>query len=135
MKDTVAPRFTSNLSEIISKITDGKYKNLRYQDEVGLIIECENGEYVTAEKLSVGTIEQLYLSLRLCMVEELSNETMPIILDEAFAYYDKERLKNILKYIEKQYGNHQILIFTCTKREQEILDELKIEYNYVKLTD
>ena len=43
-----------------------------------------------------------------------------------------KREKSILKYIEKQYGNHQILIFTCTKREQEILDELKIEYNYVR---
>ena len=67
------------------------------------------------------------------MVEELSCETMPIILEEAFAYYDKERLKNILKYIKEQYGEHQILIFTCTKREQEAIEELKTEYNYVDL--
>lgn len=43
----------------------------------------QNGEYVSAEKLSIGTIDQLYLSLRMSMVEEISKEKMPIILDEA----------------------------------------------------
>ena len=69
---------------------------IMFNDEVGLIIELGNGNYVPASKLSIGTIDQLYLSLRLSMAEELSNEKLPIILDEAFAYYDEERLENIL---------------------------------------
>ena len=58
--------------------------------------------YIPVSKLSIGTIDQLYLSLRLSMAEELSKESLPIILDEAFAYYDEERLENILEYINKQ---------------------------------
>ena len=108
MKNTVTPKFTQELSKNISKITDGKYNNILFNDEDGLIVELENGNYVPASKLSIGTIDQLYLSLRLSMVEELSKEKMPIILDEAFAYYDTERLENILKYIKQNFWKNYI---------------------------
>lgn len=133
MKSTVTPKFTQNLSENISNITDGKYTNIRFNDEQGLIVELENGNYVSATQLSIGTIDQLYLSLRLCMLEELSDEKMPIILDEAFAYYDTERLTNILKYINDKFTTHQVIIFTCTNREKEILNNLHINYNCINL--
>ena len=133
MRNTVTPKFTQELSNAISEITDEKYNKIMFNDEEGLIIELENGNYVPASKLSIGTIDQLYLSLRLSMAEELSNENLPIILDEAFAYYDEERLKNILKYINKKFNNHQIIIFTCTNREKEILENNNIEYNYIEL--
>ena len=63
------------------------------------MVELENGNYISAEKLSTGTIDQLYLSLRLSIIKELSEETIPIFLDESFAYYDDERLLNILKFL------------------------------------
>ena len=93
----------------------------------------QNGEYVSAEKLSIGTIDQLYLSLRMSMVEEISKEKMPIILDEAFAYYDDERLENILKYLIERFNNHQLIIFTCTNREKEILNKLNYKFNNIEL--
>ena len=133
MKENITPKFTKNLSENINKITNGKYKNVKFNDEQGLIIEIENGNYISAENLSVGTIEQLYLSLRLALIDEISEETLPIILDETFAYFDKTRLKNILKCLNEQVKNRQILIFTCTNREKEILEKLKVEYNLIKL--
>lgn len=66
-------------------------------------------------------------------MQEITNEKMPIILDEAFAYYDNERLKNILEYLSEEYANNQIIIFTCTKREIEILNELNMQYNLIEL--
>ncbi len=133
MKETITPKFTQNLSQNISNITNKKYTNVLFNDEKGLIVELENGNYISANQLSIGTIDQLYLSLRLSMIDELSNESMPIILDESFAYYDSERLENILNYIHKMFYNHQIIIFTCTNREKELLEMLKIPYNYVKI--
>ena len=133
MKNTVTPKFTQKLSEMISEITGGKYTNVRLNDNTELIVELENGNYVPASRLSIGTIDQLYLSLRLAMVEELSEEKMPIILDEAFAYYDEERLKNNLQYIADKFKGHQIMIYTCTNREKEILEELEIENNYIEI--
>ena len=133
MKDNVSPIFTGKLSTNISKITKGKYCNVYFNDEQGLIVELENGNYIPAERLSVGTIDQLYLSLRLAMLDEISKEKVPIILDEAFAYYDNERLKNILTYLTTEFSDRQIIILTCTKREKEILSQENIEFNFIEL--
>ena len=133
MKNSVTPKFTQNLSKNISEITNDKYNNVMFNDEIGLVVELKDGNYVPVSRLSVGTIEQLYLSLRLSMVEELSDEKMPIILDEVFAYYDEDRLRNVLKYISEKFNDRQIIIFTCTDREQKILKDFKIEYNLINL--
>ena len=133
MKNTVTPKFTENLSSVVSEITDGKYTHVRFHDDIGLIVELDNGNYVPASKLSIGTIDQLYLSLRLSMIDELTDEKMPIILDEAFAYYDNERLENILKFIFKKSKQRQIFILTCTNREKSFLDKSGMEYNFVEL--
>ena len=113
MKNEVTPKFTKFLSENISKITNGKYSNVKFNEENGLIVEMQNGDYIPAEYLSMGTIDQLYLSLRLSATREIVEEKMPIILDEAFAFYDEERLKNILRYISDTYKDRQIIILTC----------------------
>ena len=133
MKNSITPKFTQEISNVISEITDKKYKNVTFNDEEGLIIELETGKYIPVSKLSIGTIDQLYLSLRLSMAEEISNEKLPIILDEAFAYYDDERLKNILEYINNKFRNHQAIIFTCTNREKKILNNLNVMFNYIEL--
>lgn len=132
MKQNITPKFIKNLSEIIKEISDNKYEEIKFNNEDGLIVEKENGEYVGVDKLSVGTIDQLYLAFRLSIIKEISEERIPIILDEAFAYYDEKRLENILKYLSEKIDN-QIVIFTCTKREKEILERLKINYNFINL--
>lgn len=132
MKQNITPKFIKNLSEIIKEISDNKYEEIKFNNEDGLIVEKENGEYVGVDKLSVGTIDQLYLAFRLSIIKEISEEKIPIILDEAFAYYDEKRLENILKYLSEKIDN-QIVIFTCTKREKEILERLKINYNFINL--
>ena len=133
MKNGITPKFTENLSKNISKISNNKYTKVGIDDENGLIVENRLGEYISAERLSVGTIDQLYLSLRLSMIDDLSEERLPVILDEVFAYYDDERLENILKFLNEQISDHQIIIFTCTTREQQILERLDIDYNLVEM--
>ncbi len=133
MKSTITPQFTQNLSQNIADITNNKYTNVNFNEETGLIVENQKGDYVSANQLSVGTIEQLYLSLRLSMITNLSNETLPIILDEVFAYFDDDRLENFLLAIDKKYKNNQILIFTCTDREKQILDNCGIVYNFLEV--
>ena len=133
MKNNVTPKFTNGLSENIAKISNGKYNRVSINDENGMMVELASGEYVPAERLSIGTIDQLYLSLRLSMNTEVSNENMPIILDEAFAYYDDERLENILKYLADNYSDKQIIILTCTNREETIFDKLGFQFNKVRL--
>lgn len=133
MKKDITPKFTSNLSKIIEKISIGKYKNVQFDETQGMIVETQNGNYMRAENLSIGTIDQLYLSLRLSAGTYLSTEDLPIILDETFAYFDNSRLENILKYLHEEYKDRQIILFTCTNREKDILNKLGIKYNTVNL--
>lgn len=132
MKNNVAPKFTEKLSRNISEITDNKYNHIMINTENGLIIENDLGDYISVDRLSVGTIDQIYFALRLAVMDELTEEKLPIILDEVFAYYDDERIKNILKFLEKQ-KERQIIIFSCTNREKEILEKLNIEVNYIEI--
>ena len=133
MKQKVVPKFTLNLSNTIEKISSGKYKTVKINENNSLIIEAENGDYISIDLLSIGTIDQLYLSLRLSILKEITEEKIPIILDESFAYFDTERLKNILKYINDELKENQIIIFTCTKREENILKELNINFKKIEL--
>ena len=133
MKKDVTPMFTNSLSENISRISNNKYNKVSINDENGMMVELQSGEYVPAERLSLGTIDQLYLSLRLSMNTEVSSENMPVILDEAFAYYDDERLENILRFLVENYSNKQIIILTCTNREENIFEKLGYEFNKVRL--
>jgi len=133
MKEQITPKFTEELSNVMEKVSNGKYKNVRINTNGEIIVEENTGDYITAENLSIGTIDQLYLSLRLATIKEISKENMPVILDEAFAYYDEERLENILKHLENEYKEKQIIIFTCTDREKEILTKLGVNYNLIQL--
>ena len=133
MKENITPKFTNNLSRIISLITNNKYNNVRFNEESGLMVELQNGDYMQIDKLSTGTIEQLYLALRISMIDDLSKETLPLFLDETFAYYDDERLQNILMFLVKEAQRRQIFIFTCSNREVDILKQLNINYNYIEI--
>lgn len=133
MKNDVSPTFSEQLSKNISRITDNKYSKILFNDEQGLVVELNNGNYVPAERLSVGTIDQIYLSLRLAMLDEVSDEKVPIILDEAFAFFDEERLRNILIFLSKEYSERQIIIFTCTNRETKILEKARINFNLIEI--
>lgn len=133
VKQSISPKFTKNLGNTIKTISNNKYVNVKLNDIDGLVAEVETGEYLPINRLSTGTIDQMYLALRLSALSEISNEKMPIILDETFAYFDDERLCNILQYIKEEYSEYQILIFTCSDREKEALDKVGIKYNICKM--
>lgn len=133
VKENISPKFIENLTDIVTKISNNRYSNVIPNDSEGLMVEVQNGSYIPASRLSVGTIDQMYLSLRLSALNEISTEKIPIILDEAFAYFDDERLKNILEYLYTNFKENQIIIFTCSKREIEILKKLEIDFTICNL--
>lgn len=131
LKNNVGPEFDKKLSYIVEKITNNKYNDVYIDNEHNIKIKTEHGEYVNLERFSTGTIEQVNLALRLAYIDTISKEKLPIILDEAFAFYDDERLANIMKFLNKEYEDRQVIIFTCSNREKKIIDEEKIPVNIV----
>lgn len=133
-KENITPKFRENLSKCASRISDGLYNNVIFTEEKGLYMELNDGKMVSVESLSTGTIEQMYLALRMNILSEVVKEKVPIILDEPFVYYDNNRLKNILKYLDREYSDRQILIFSCSNREYQALKEMEIPFNCINVT-
>ena len=118
MGDLTARTVNRRASEIFAAITDGAYKSLRMDEERHLSV-WDGARNIPAERLSRGTIEQIYLAVRLAAADVLLEEPVPVILDDVFAFYDDKRLESALKWLSRQ--GKQVIIFTCHKREEEIV--------------
>ena len=132
MKERITPAFVEDLKNILKFVTKGKYSNAYIDNQNNILIETENGQYMPVERLSTGTIDLIYLALRISAAKEISNENIPIIMDESFAYYDSDRMTEILKYLSN-LENRQIVIFSCSEREIEIMEREKIKYKAIAM--
>ncbi|MBR3133694.1 MAG: AAA family ATPase [Clostridia bacterium] len=132
IRKNITPDFLKEFKNILAQVTNNKYTNAYLDQDNQIMIEIENGKYIGIDHLSTGTIDLIYLSLRISAIQEMTNEKMPILLDESFAYYDEPRLENIIRYITQNYEN-QVFILTCSNREKEIMEKNKIEYNQIIL--
>lgn len=129
LKDEVIPDIEQDIKYTISKATNGKYSKVRYNDIDGLVTENELGQLITVDKLSAGTIDQMYLGFRMAIADKYNN--VPIIFDEAFVFCDDTRLANILKTLSEMAEERQIIILSCSSREKQILEDLKVDFNTV----
>ncbi len=131
LKSSVVPKLEAMIKESISQTTNYHYTNIFYNENDGILVQNAQGDIVTIDKLSTGTIEQAYLGFRFAIAKETAN--LPIILDETFAYFDDERLENILQLLQKEYADRQVIILSCSTREKTLLEKLKIEYHFITL--
>lgn len=130
-----APHINKNVSDIIHKITKGKYGTIKVDDKLGLsILNPTSGEILKMDALSGGTIDQLYFALRCGIITSISEENLPLILDDCFIQYDDNRLKSVLELLIDIAQERQIILFTCHNRERELLDMLNTPYNLIGLT-
>lgn len=124
-------RMNGEISRYVSLFTENRYDRVQL-DDCGKLQVFTEGRQVRPEVLSRGTLEQIYLALRLSAGKALSGEEcLPILLDEAFAMYDDDRLEQTLGVLS-EFSN-QILIFTCQGREEALLRKKGIRYHKVKL--
>lgn len=110
-------------SKIFSAITDGKYRSLETDRQRGITV-WDGERKIPAGRLSRGTVEQIYFCIRMAAAEILTEEPLPLILDDVFAFYDDKRLESVLKWLSGQ--EKQVIIFTCHSREEELLRGLTV---------
>lgn len=130
--ETFSPRLNSLVSEIMSAVTGGLYDQFHI-DEALTVTVRSGARSIPLEALSRGAIEQVYLALRLSAAEILfPDQSLPILLDDTFAYYDDTRLNNTLKWLAESYPG-QILLFTSHKREAAFLSRMNVPYQLLIL--
>ena len=131
LKEEVVPKLENAIKNSISETTNNSYTKIFYNDADGILVENPLGDIVTLDKLSVGTIDQAYLGFRLAIAEETAE--LPLILDESFAFYDNERLENILNLLSEKHSKRQIIILSCSNREKEILEKMNVKFSFIEI--
>ncbi|MEW8957459.1 ATP-binding protein, partial [Clostridium sp.] len=127
VQKTFGPMLNEKVSRIFNSVTLDSYNEVKVGEDYSMIARDRSmSTLVSKDALSSGTEDQLYFSLRLALVDMLfkKEEIVPIILDEAFIQYDDLRLKNTLKVLYEYSSHKQIILFTCQKREIELLKEI-----------
>ncbi len=126
-----AGRLNRRASQIFAEITDEKYQHLVIDEDLQIKINTRD-KLLPLHQVSRGTLEQIYFALRMAAAEILWPESeVPVILDDTFAMYDQKRLANTLKWLAKREG--QTIVFTCHRREQQIMEACNIPYHSIRL--
>jgi uncharacterized protein YhaN len=87
---------------------------------------------IPASKLSKGTVEQIYMALRLAAADIIfEKDKKPILLDDAFVMYDNKRMGNTMEFMAENM--EQVIIFSCHTREKVMADKLELKHNFIRL--
>lgn len=129
--DSFGSVLNEQVSEIISRISNNKYSEVKIDDQLRVMVKS-GSSFISMDYLSTGTMEQIYLALRLSIANVLIAEEMPIIMDDVFVTYDYQRLKETLSCLG-EYRNRQIIIFTTNPGIQDMFAGLGIESNYIAI--
>lgn len=128
--DSFGIQLNQAVSKIIDRVTNHKYQDIKIDEKLNIKLGC-NDKYIILDRLSAGTIDQVYFALRLAVSDLLlGKEPMPLILDDSFALYDDSRVRAVLTRIAKW---DQVILFSCQKREKQILKELSLPFNLIEL--
>ena len=116
-----APRITQRTRELFSRLTNQRYDRVTLDENLNLSASTREEDLLrSALWRSDGTVDQLYLALRLAVAEALTPDA-PLILDDALVRFDDQRLEAALEVLREEAETKQILLFTCQSRERQLL--------------
>lgn len=119
-----APRISKTTQSLFSQLTGGRYQRLQLSQDLSLQIGADHEDVLRSHRWrSDGTVDQLYLALRLAVARELTPES-PMVLDDALVRFDDARLKSALQLLEQESRHRQVILFTCQAREKQVMKQL-----------
>lgn len=122
-------------SKHFSYLTGGKYVDVYPpQENEPFQVEAHNNIRYTVEELSEGTIDQLYISLRLAMGNVMYNRyPFPFMIDDAFLHFDDQRTENFIQILRSLDEDRQLFVFTCKRSTAELFSPSTVQIeSYVK---
>lgn len=104
--------------DLFAELTDGAYTGLRAdineKGETILIAEDALRGSLEIDALSDGTVDSLYLALRLAVVQEHNarHEPIPFVADDLLLNLDNKRAQAALRTLAAMAASNQVLLFT-----------------------
>lgn len=138
MRDSIGPVLSHGISRILGGLTGGAYTDVFVDGQLNISVRhigasAALARTVPLETLSRGTIEQIYLAMRLAVIDLLFPQGgMPLLLDDCFLAYDDDRLTQTLLWLAENYSG-QVFLFTCQKRETALLRKEQIPFTNISL--
>ena len=125
LRSGVSPKIAKTASGLMSKFSLGKYRTVGVDEEF-LMTYTDGASTHSADALSAGTSDLMYISLRLALIDILYETNIPpMIFDESFSRIDSTRLSSALSLLnEICKSGVQGLIFTCHGREEAAMREI-----------
>jgi uncharacterized protein YhaN len=126
------PRVLARSSEIFKEITGGSFSRVLFPlDEDRIKVERPDGTRLDEAALSRGTLEQLYLAVRLAYLEVYRprDAALPLLMDDILVNFDAERAKSTARILE-QFSEEmglQILFFTCHAHVADLFSRNVVE--------
>ncbi|MCJ1667800.1 AAA family ATPase [Staphylococcus sp. NRL 19/737] len=115
IKDKRLPQVINEAINIFKSLTNGNYTLITYEND-SIMVKQQNGQMYHPLELSQSTKELLYIALRISLIKVLRPYyPFPIIIDDAFVHFDKQRKSMMLNYLRELAYDYQVLYFTCTK--------------------
>lgn len=133
VRDSFGLYLNKTASKLIDGITGGIYNSMSVDENLNVFMNTRT-KLVPIDQVSSGTMDQIYLALRLAAAKLIQSgqDEMPLIFDDSFVLYDDSRLKTALKWLCKAYQG-QIIIFTCHQREAQMLTANQIPYHLIQM--
>lgn len=133
IRDSFGLYLNKEASQYITGITGGIYDSMSIDENLNVFLNTKT-KLVPLENVSSGTMDQVYLALRLAAAKLLqgSGSGFPLIFDDSFTQYDDERLKTALEWLASAYSG-QIIIFTCHRREAQMLRARQVEFQLIEM--
>ena len=113
-----APRISSEAQDILRRMTHNRYQRLTIDQDMTLSAGTEDETVLrAAQRRSEGTMDQIYLALRLAVSKELTPRA-PLVLDDALVRFDDVRHQAAMQILKEESAERQIILFTCQSREK-----------------
>jgi DNA repair exonuclease SbcCD ATPase subunit len=123
---------------VMPRLTEGRYKQIQINDKLRVrVFATEKNDFADLDELSSGTQRQIMLAVRLAiskaLVEAGQQGKQFIILDEPFAFFDRERIRNTIKSLPELDKN--ISQFWILTQEFESPDQFELSIQCSRDTD
>ena len=123
LQQRFSPELNRLAGEYLGRLTAGRYQSVALTRELeGSVRGVDDVLPHSALYLSRGTADQLYLAVRLAICRLCLPGRPPLFLDDALAAFDDQRLSLALNLLEELGREQQLLLFSCHRREQALLN-------------
>ncbi|MBU4556394.1 MAG: AAA family ATPase [Actinobacteria bacterium] len=130
------PQVVRRASELFESITEGRY--------VSVSVPSDGGEFIVfdpdsrprpSSELSTGTAQQLYLALRIALIETLDEvgPGLPVLMDDVLVNFDPERKRGAAQAIRHLAAHRQVVLFTCHPETARLMQEVAPDHTQLAL--